>query len=825
MSTLRQSVRQLSRRRAATALSVGLLTLGVGFSAAFWSVLDSALLSGLPFPGGDRLLAFSTREAPGWPMPLEDYRDIESATLTFEWTRPLRTFNTMVTRGEQTRGLIGSYVPVDLFGQLDVEPLLGRGFTVEDEDPANPPVALISHRLWQSSYGADPEILGQEITINRERSVVVGVMPPGFRFPLRHDLWGVFGRKGRQWEDGFVFAIGMLSRGSSIDSARQDLGRIVSLMDEARPESEPRNTAIETYVRANIGDRAQGGLRAMVFASFGLLALTCANLANLRLSESLRRSTEIDTRIALGSGPAGIARLLLIENLILGVLSVALGLVLAGVLIETLSRTLLDGGGLERIFWIRPALDARSATLAAGCALAASLLGALAPIVSATLRTRAGRIGAASESRTHTASWSRGLVSLQVGLCFALLVAAGLWGLRARALLDAEPGFRTARLSSTQLSVYQANLDDPAARRDVFDRLLNDLGERPGVASAAYASRSPWGYVPRSPVAASTLEPDRKTAPRAAVLEVSPGFFETLELALEQGRGFVESDLVAPATAPDDVAREGAAREAVADAGDAGPADEAARASVAIVSRGLAQRLFDDHALDRVLTLAGRRSDEPSRQVRIIGIAADLRLDRTDNPNRNLMVYLPSSVPEYGVHALIRRQPGLGSAESILEGSLARVAPLVGTVGELSVDQALDASVWVERRLGQIFSLFAFAALLLTAGGIYAVIAVMVRSRARELGIRAAIGARPADLRRLVLGESVRQLAIGLAAGGLALWAGSRLLDESLVEGLRVQPAVVAIALLVVTLGSIVGSWAPTRQAAKTDPARCLTSE
>ncbi len=726
-------------------------------------------------------------------MPIDDYREIAEAQLTLEWTFPLRTFNTMVTRGDRTKGLIGSYVPAALFEGLGVEPVLGRGFTAKDEDPASPAVALISYRLWHGTYGADPGILGEEITLNRERSVVVGVMPPGFRFPLRHDVWGVFGRPGRGWEDSFVFGVGKLARGTAISLARQDLARIAALLDESRPRSEERNAALGSFVRAHVGDRAQGALRAMVFAALGLLALTCANLANLRLSESLRRSAELDTRLALGSGPVGLVKLLLLENLVLGIAATVFGVVVAWVLIETLGKSLLSNVYLERIFWIDPQLDFRAAGFAMGCALTASFLGALAPILSTILRMGSGRIGFVGDSRTRTASWSRGLASFEIGLCFALLVAAGLWSSRAHELLGSEPGFRPTGLSSTLLSIYQADLSEPSKRRDLFERLVRELGESQGVLSAAYASSAPWGYVPRSRVAVTPLEPDRDTAPLAEVLEVSPGFFETLELDLQAGRDFT--------------------------------AEESTAGNVAIVSRSMADRMFEDGALDRTLTIAGRRADKPSRRPRIIGIAADLDIDRTDNANRNLTVYLPATVPVDGTFVLIRRQPGLASARELLEDVLERTAPLVGTLDELSVAQAMSSSVWVERRLGQIFSLFALAALLLTAGGIYSVVAVMVRSRERELGIRAAIGARPRDLQRLVLSESGRQLLIGLLTGAGVLWAGSRLLDHVLVEGLEVRPAVLIASAAVVGLGCLAGSWGPTRRAARTDPARCLSSQ
>ncbi|MEM7584710.1 MAG: ABC transporter permease [Acidobacteriota bacterium] len=792
MSTLRQILRQLARRRTPTVLSVALLALGVGLSVAFYSLLDSALLSGLPFPDGDRLVAFSTRDAAGWPMPLDDYREIASAQHSFEWTLPTRTFNTMLTRGDRTRGLIGSYVPPALFERLGVEPVLGRAFTAEDEAPANPSAVVISYRLWHGTYGADPGILGEEITLNRERCVVVGVMPQGFHFPIRHDVWGVFGRPGREWEQSYVFGFGKLADGVTPGRARQDLARIAQYLDTSQPQQAARTATLESFVRANIGDRARGALRAMVLAALGLLALTCANLANLRLSESLRRTSELDTRLALGARPLGLIRRVLLENLVLGVVAAALGLALAWALCETLGRKLLQGASLERVFWVEAGIDLRAAGFAVACAIAASLLGALAPIIATTLRATSGSFSARA-SRTHTAAWARGLVSLQVGLCFALLTAAGLWSTKANDLLSAQPGFEVDQLSSVTLSLYQSGLDEPAERHALLQQLQRELQDADGVVAAAYASAPPWGRTPRAAMARGGVEPDREIAPAAEVFRVSPSFFETLGLELLAGSAF---------------------RSAEIEAGDG-----------AVISRALADRLFPQGALGQTLTLAARRPGNPPQQARILGIANNLDLDRTDHPDRNLAVYLPVRAPAHGTFLLIRRQPGLASARPLVEDTLARVAPLVGTLDELSVVDALESSIWVERRLGQIFSLFALAALLVTAGGIYAVIAVMVRSRERELGIRAAIGARPGDLQRLVLGESGRQLVLGLLVGVSVLWLGYRVMDSALTDGLELRPDVLAAAATIVAAGCLVGSWSPTRRAARTDPTQCLSAD
>ncbi len=195
----------------------------MGLTAAFYSLVDSALLRGLPFPGGERIVALSTRDAAGWPMPLADYEAIEENQQSLSWIAPLRTFNTMVTRGRWTRGMIGSYVTADLFGRFGVHPILGRGFDAEDELPTSPPVALISHRLWQGTYAGDPGVIGEQIVINREPTTVIGVLPAGFHFPIRHDVWGILRREGRIWSRSQVLAVGQLAPRVGLERARGDM--------------------------------------------------------------------------------------------------------------------------------------------------------------------------------------------------------------------------------------------------------------------------------------------------------------------------------------------------------------------------------------------------------------------------------------------------------------------------------------------------------------------------------------------------------------------------------------------------------------------------
>ena len=799
----RSAVRRLSRRRSVSLISIGLIGMGVGLTAAFFSVLDSALLSGLPFPGGDRLIAFSTQEAAGWPMPLDDFRAIQEEQGSFEWVLPLRTFNTMLTHGDTTRGMIGSYVHPDLFQTLGVGPFLGRNLEADDAQPDRTAAALISHRLWQEQFGGDDAVLGTQIVLNREPTIVVGVMPPGFHFPLRHDVWGVMRQRGREWSESFVFGLGRLSPGASVETARIDLARIVQGLDELSPDDQPRNVAVERYVETNIGERSQAALRAMVIASSGLLLLAVANLANIRLGHTIERRRELDTRLALGSGARGLARMLLAENLVLGLLGTLLAIAVTWVLCETVGPALLAGGGLARIYWIEARFDLQLVALIAGVAMTCSLLGTVLPIGGIFWRARAARRVSGSSGtlsvRSHSSRWTRGLVVTQVGLCFALLLGAGLFAAAARSLLDTEPGFGAENLSSVQLSVYQAELDDQDQRRAMFTQLLRELDARPEVTATALASSSPWGYVPRRAVGLDRDTLASRTegllsvltdeGPRPSVLSIGPSFLETLELPLLAGRNFDQSDI---------------------------DGDTAS----AIVSRSLAVRLFDSSsaALGQNLILAGRPT---ATDLRIVGVTGDLRLDRSDSQHRDLHLFVPEREANANM-LLVRLRSDQTAALPLVEDALRVVNPRVGTLEELDVEAALASSLWVERRLSQILSLFGAAALLLSAAGTYAVIASMVRTREHEMGVRAAVGAAPRDLVRLVLSQGALQVVAGLVVGCLAILAGVRLVDHVLVEGLTWHPEIALAAATLVTLSSLAACWGPVRRAARTDPTICL---
>lgn len=789
MTALRLALRRLSNQRASTALSLLLLAIGIAVAVGFFAVVDQVLMSGLPVKGGDRLVAFSTSEGAGWPLPLQDYEAIAARQTSFEWIGALRHFQVTLTRDDDTRTLIGSYVPVDLFRELGVVPRVGRDFERDDLDPARTPAVLISDRLWQDAYGGDPGILGATITFEGETSEIVGVMPPGMRFPARQDVWGVFGRTGRAWERGWVYGLARLRPGTPIADARFELETLAAGLDE--DPNRPRFGAVDPLQRVAIGDRTAGSVQIALGASLFLLVLVRANLANLRWTDTAQRVADLRTRLALGASRTRLVAMLLLEHLVLALLGAGLGLGLAALLLRAVGRALIRGSELDRLFWIALSLDSRSANFGIVCALLATTAAALYPVLWTTFRLPRHTCDANRTSVRQAGHWNRGLAAAQIGLCFVLLVASMSWARRASQLLDREPGLPLDGLASIRVSTSHVEAGSPAELLDLFDRVVAELKLDPEVQTATVTGSLQGTQLA---VRAGGTPPQPEIDPATTVFEMSHTAFETLDL-----------DVIQPAGTP-------LGTRARFDPGPEG----------AWISLTLAQRLFEDEVLGQRLTLAPRYPSEAPRTLRVRGIVEDQNIERRDDPIRNAAIYLPLATRPSSL--LVRLAPGVASARPALQRVLMRRAPRLGVGDELLYRDLHASRVWAERRLAQIFGLFGLGAMLTTGLGIYAVISVLLLQRRRELGIRIAVGARPEDLDRLVLGEVCRQLLWGLALGGPILLLARPVFAALALDGFRAELLPLVACGAVVAVCSLLACGAPMRRAHNTDPSEALAS-
>lgn len=403
----------------------------------------------------------------------------------------------------------------------------------------------------------------------------------------------------------------------------------------------------------------------------------------------------------------------------------------------------------------------------------------------------------------------RAIVAFEVGASFALLAGTALLLQGARELLSTRPGFDPDGLSRTLVNTYQARLDDPSARLHYWQRALEGLRARPELAGVTLVSRPPWwvdgGLAARVRVEGSPVAtPDR--LPAVALDLLLPGAIEMLGMPVLQGRGFLDDDASPPSRGPD---------------GGSEPAARSRERSM-VVSESFARRRLTGPPLGQRLELWLGSAEEPTLG-RVVGVVADLGLDRTDHPGAEERVYLPMDEP--GRFLLVRARTARGEVLRVLDEELARANPLVATLDHRTYSQERAEATWVERRLLQLFLLFGGAALLLSAAGLFGVLMLAARRRERELGIRAAIGARPRDLRALVWRQGGQAVAAGLLAGAWPVALVLRLLDEVL-AGVEVHaPLALVLAALVIAAATLGATLPPARRAGGADPARLLRAE
>jgi len=833
-------LRSLGRRRGSL-LSVVILGLAVGLVGAMASLVQGVWLRGLPFPEGDRIVMWSTGGAAAAPTSVSDYQALRAALgsvkdSALEDVAALRTFNTVVTDQDLgSRGTTGSYVSPHLFDLLQVKPQLGRGLVAADGLPGAPAVVLLSDRYWHRHFNGDEAVLGREIVVNREVMTVVGVMAPGFQFPFRQDLWSVLRFEGPSWSGTPLFALGKLAPGRSAAAARQQL-KILTTGLEADLQAQssgdlnsrnqsvslqgsrtvPRDLRLLPFVDAVLDPRVKKALGIMMWAVVGVLLMACLNVANLRLAEAWGRRRELTTRGALGASRSRILGMLLGESAVLAAGGAVVGWVLAWGLTTLAGKALVTGGPLRSAFWVDVRMDLRVTAVAAGAAVLALLVGGLLPTLSkASQQSLSGSEGSARRS-----AWAgRGLVALQVAGTLVFLLGAGLTIRSALGLLERPLGFQQEDLAAVRISTFQADHDTEEKRRAFVSQLEGNLLEGPEVAAATYASAVPWQRVPTMSVAlGKAVGTDLALAdlPRAAVLSVMPSFFETLGTVLLEGRNLNRGDLEAE--------------------------DPPLMVSASFVHRHFGPSSLSEPSLGRSPLGRSSLGQSPLGQTvelrsssggsgtnvqgTIVGVFADLGLDRQDAPFAEELIVRPFSfAASGGGFALLRGAGEIGGLSRAVDGAVARTDLLVAAQGFETMEETLAVSTWVERRLAQIFGVFACAALFLSMGGLYAVLAVAVRSRFKEMGIRAALGALPGDLRRLVLRAATGTLLAGIALGSLAAAFGGRALRPFLYRVEPWDPAVLAAIGGVLFVSGLLASLAPAHLASQADPAQVLRGE
>ena len=799
LNDLRYGARLLLRAPGFTAVAVAALAIGIGANTAIFSVVNTLLIQPLPYADADRLTMVWEHN-----IPRDRKNNVISPGNFIHWRELNQSFVEMAAVGTTSKAtLIGAGDPVELpfqyvtasfFSVLGVQPALGRAFTAEEDRPRGHFV-VISDRLWRQRFNADPGIIQRTITIQGESFAVTGVMPPGFSFLDRAvEFWLPVGFSAEQRtpRGRWLMSVGRLKPGVNVEQAQRDMTRVHEELTRLFPSFNTGWTARVVPLR----DELTGEVRPALFVMFGAVAfvllIACANVANLLLARATSRQRELAIRAALGAGRGRIVRQLLAESVVLSLAGGLAGLGLAWWGVHLLRVVVAERVPVQRLEVV--GIDGTVLLFTALAALAAGVVFGVVPALtgSGTKLNESlkdgGRSGSASRSkRTRSA-----FVVVEVALALVLLVGAGLLVRSFMRLLDVDPGFQPQHTVTMRVAIPGARYPQPALREQFFDRLLDRIKVLPGVEAAGATSSIPLvgrgaatGYA-----VAGEPEPLAGQEPVTDVRVVKQDYFKAMGIPLLRGRLFTAEDLK--------------------------PAD------VVIINEAMARRHWpnEDPIGKRVkINWDSDRADE------VIGVVGDVRHQGLDTQARS-MIYWPYLRVAYGGMTLTIRAAGDPAPVVSSIGQIVReLDPNLAVADVQTLDEVVAQSVAQRRLTMLLLSIFAGAALLLAAVGIYGVIAYSVSQRTQEIGIRLALGAQRAD----VLGMVVRQAAMlalaGIVLGALGAVVLTRFMRDLLFEVKPFDPVTFAGVAAGLTTVALVAAFVPGRRAARVDPVVALRAE
>lgn len=799
---LRFGLRLLWRHPSFSILALLTLALGIGANTAVFSIVRGVLLKPLPYAHPEQLIWFGGREvrfgAEAVGVSIPDLLDIRRQSRTLANTAGYSFFadKLIVTGVGEPEQVDGMRVTANFFDVLGVPPIAGRTFQAGEDQRGGPRVAVLSHELWVRDYAADPAAIGATITLNSVSHQIVGVMPRGFQFPSRIAIWVPIpiGTPATTMREAHSYlALARLQPAANPALATQELNAIGAELERTYPVT---NAGYRFEVQT-LSDRVTGSVRETLFLLTGitafLLLIGSANVANLLLARATTRRREVAIRHALGAPRSVIVRQLFAESLTLSIAGGAIGSLVAWWAIRLL-RT-WNPVALPRADEL--SLDPFSLAFALGISVLTALLFGLAPALQATrteqqeaLRDAGARGGGEGAGRVRLRSF---LVVGEIALAIVLLAGAGLLLESLRQLLSVDPGFRTASVVTTEMTLPMRKFRTLDATAAFVESYLERLRALPGVQAAGAALALPMGSVYTFYEFKVVGDPPPPFPPLAGFTSVTAGYFEAMGIPLKQGRYF--------------------------DARDGRDSPKAI-----VISEPLAQEYFAGRNPigQRLQLLTG---GSVPFEGEVVGVVGGVRHENLAQQPR-VEVYVPLVQSPYPIANILIRSNSprdtLAAAMKQVLRDLDRDLPLYRI---RSMDEVVLDSAAAPRARGFLTALFAAAALLLASIGIYGVMSYAVSRRTQEIGIRMAIGATPFEVLRMILGQSGKLVLLGVVFGLVLTLALGRLLSNLLYGVSAFNPLVLAIVCGLLLLVAFAATSIPAWRAARIDPLRALRQD
>jgi predicted permease len=807
LQDLRFALRLLLKDRWFSAVAITALALGIGVNATVFTLVNAVLIRGLPFKDSGQLYMLGVKEqgegGSGNPISQPDLLDWRAGTTAWEglaaFARGAMTISDGRYAPEATSGV---WVTANAFDLLGQPMLFGRGFRRGEDLPGAERVVVLGHALWTSRYGAKRDVLGQPIRVNGEPGTIIGVMPPGIKFPTNAELWvsaiPTPEQVGKRGERG-LNVFGRLKRDVTLAQAQAELGGVVTRLARTYPATNKALTvaSIETFnQRFNAGPVRIVFLTLMGAVGFVLL-IACANVANLLLSRSQARAREVAVRYAMGATRWRVVRQLLVESVLLGLIGGAIGLGIAVVGTRLFDRAVADVG---KPYWIKFTVDYVVVGYLLVICVVSSVVFGLAPALQVA-RTSVGSVlkqgGRGSTGSRQMRGFSSALVVLELALTLVLLVGAGLMGRSFLALTSIDTGVRTEHLVSMRINLPQANYPTHERRVQFFERLVPRLASLPGAdAAAVTTSVPPFGLWNRAMILDGRADGGRGKRPESGYVMISPSFFDTVGAPMRRGRAFDSRDGIKGS-------------------------------EVAIVNERFVAKYFpgQDPIGHRVRFPDDDTDETP--WLTIVGVSPSIRHGNPRDRDMPEVVYVPvRQTGPSGASVLLRSRLDPAALVASVRHEVQALDPDQPVATAQTVDQMLVQASWPFRVFGTLFGILALIALILASVGLYAVIAYSVSSRTQEIGVRMALGASRGRVRWLVLRRGLWQIGFGLVIGMAGAWAaGKYILASVLAQVSGTDPIIFAGVPILLTLVALAACLVPARRATQLDPLEALRTD
>ena len=801
------ALRILRKNLGFTSVAVFTLALGIGANTAIFSVVSAVLLQPLPYRDSGRLLSISQVDRQnkiiGVPVSHTKFTQIQEQNRTLESTAAYYVLGLALATKHDPEVVIGAHVSQDFFDVLGVRPARGRAFLSEEQRIGGPDVAVVSDAFWHSYFAGDESLLGRTLTIDGKNVTVVGILPASFKFPLQFPEPGIW--LPREFENSTL-------RPEQIQSGAGYLSMIARFRaDQSSARVQAELDTINSRYRAQFGsyvDATKYDLSAtsleeslvsalrpsllVLLAAVGfVLLIACANVANLLLARSTGREREIAIRKALGASRARLVRQLLIESLLLSLAGCALGIFLSSSLLPLVRS--LNPGTFPRIADAR--VDGGVFVFSLVLCVLTGVVFGLAPAVQSA--NKALHSSLKEGARGSSEAGSRGkfrslLVIAEMGIALVLMTGAGLLMESFARLVRVDPGFAPKNLMTFPINLPAARYPQPQKQAEFYRQVLERVKTLPDVQQASATSYLPLSgairfvfFCPEGHVCQGVGKD-----PLIAMRQVTPTYFDTARTPLLSGRVFGEKDA-------------------------------AGGQLVVIVNQTTAKRYWPDQ--NPVGKHLANSRDMIQREV--VGVVADVKFNTLNATNSEEM-YLPLAQSPWPAMTLLVRSGGdFRSLVPAVRAKIAEVDPTLPVSGILSMEDVVSTSIAQPRLIMQFVGVFAGFALMLSAVGIYGVMAYSVTQRKQELGIRVALGAEPRDILRLVVTQGMKLTAIGVLLGVLASLLLTRLLSTLLFGVHAIDPIAFVGSALVLVVAAFVACYLPAQRATRVDPIVVLRFE